>query len=252
MFSIISTLEWEKSDCDNKIAIFSNAMEKIVAITKENCIEQGQLIHRLWKSTFDIHERVHKLMCKAVKELRCEQMDNNLEIRKLKHHIRQLNYNFQNNSVKPSIRNSDMRLANDETTTVSSLKDELLLKDRELLDVEHLVTQLHAWFPHFKHYSNSLLTKLLPPVNILDAETSPDIMLLEDLRRLEGIGIGFKVIAPEERAAIEMNSLQRWNDSINEKSRSMDSRSEYDPSSMMPKTPQPPQLQGNLIFNFCI
>ena len=185
-------------------------MEKLVIVTKEQCIEQADLMDRLWKSAFELHDRVHKFTNTAINELRCEQMDNVLLIRKLKHQVKllKLQPEIRTSSTKSQQARYDEQPSSEESRAeVAALTAELLLKDQELLGLHHTIAQLSVWFPQFPVYSQSLLSKLLPPVKRSDqlsseySQVTPDRILLQDLRRLEEIGIGFKVVHPEDTIA---------------------------------------------------
>ena len=186
-------------------------MGKLVNVTKEHCIEQADLMDRLWKSAFELHDRLHKLTNSAINELRCEQMDNVLSIRKLKHQVKLVKLQQELGSTKSTrsqqVSYDEQPSSEESRAEVAALTAELLLKDQELLGLHQTISQLSIWFPHFPVYSQSLLSKLLPPVknsdqlSIESSQITPDKILFQDLRRLEGIGLGFKVMNPEDMIA---------------------------------------------------
>ena len=203
-------MEYNVESFKKKINILNSAMEKLVAITKEQCIEQADLMDRLWKGAFEVHDRVHQLTNTVVNELRCEQMDNLLLIRQLKRRIKLSKLGDYSNEPNPIPKKSSFddshETVEEKKEEINALKAELRLKDNELLGVHQTLAQLSVWFPQFPRYSQSLLSRMLPPVDdsILShidiSSITPDKLLLQDLRRLEKIGIGLRVVTRDDIA----------------------------------------------------
>lgn len=185
-----------------QLGVLTNGMEKLVELTKEQCLEQAEVMEMLWKKAFYIHDTVHHYMTQTVNELRCEQMENHLQIRKLTHQFKTLKRKVGAQSkTKDSSTLAFEVDENDEANTLqrnvdtelTTLTQQLLEKDQELLAVQQILSNLSVWFPHFEHYSNSLLTKLLPPVAEAERRMPPDRLIVLDVQRLEQLGLGITV-----------------------------------------------------------
>lgn len=195
----------------SQVTVLDQTMKSLSDLIRVHCADQSALLWKIWSSASDLYGEIFNKMTQSVEELRIKLADKTLQTSILEEKVKSLR----------TSRNSERSAAamlDDTNAVIRNLEEDLMLKDKELLELQSTITNIALWFPNFSKFSDSVLSRYLPPVNPDDkpVQFTPPITynqpdateelnkqiflaqdyLLTDLKRLENLGIGLEIGTP--------------------------------------------------------
>jgi hypothetical protein len=198
----------------HQIEILDQSMNKLADLIKTQCSDQASLLLKLWSSAADLYSIVFQSLTKSVQELNVQVADRTIEAAKWEEKYRALKKQY---AEEKSTRSHDVGKNN----VLRQREEEILLKEKEMLELQDLVTSLSIWFPSFPKFGKSVLSRYLPPLTKIEDPLCDDVdntnsvsidkgdsltaklklaqsYLCDDLKRLEYLGIGLRIVCSSD------------------------------------------------------
>jgi hypothetical protein len=191
---------------ESQIQILNESMKKICSLTRGQCYDQANFLWKVWQSAGDAYSSVLESKSKTIDDLQLKLSDKTMSSQHWEEKYHSLYGKY-----------SRLRISDDEAellATVRQLEEKLKSKDQQIAKNVTTLTNLSVWFPNFDNFGNSILLGFLPPVSAEVIESNKDTLtlclpteidkqmklakdyLLDDLKRIEDLNIGFQVLLP--------------------------------------------------------
>ncbi len=145
-----------------QLKVLEDSMRDLIFMVRRHCNDQAKLLDKVWTSAADLFSAV----CKGLSD----------KVQDLEHQLTEKTYQAKNWQEKAKTsRHRFQKVVQNNTHVDSShlreLEEEILLKDKELMALQKNAVNLYIWFPRFAKFSDSVLSRFLPPVEgIIDNE----------------------------------------------------------------------------------
>lgn len=210
-----------------QLQILDQSIQQLADLIKIHCSDQASLLLKLWSSAADVYSVVFKELSKSVDELKVQLADRSLEADNWEEKYR----NLKQQCIEEK---SNRSYGTEKNNMIRQREEEILVKDKEMLEMQETVTAVSVWFPNFPKFGKSVLSRYLPPLSNADIQEDNNInvndktepaggslklaqgYLYDDLRRLEALGIGLKIACEfENKHGLNQQSLDLFGLPVN-------------------------------------
>eukprot|EP01039_Chlorochromonas_danica_P005815 gene5815-6403_t len=221
--------------CIEQVKVLEGAIRELSSMIRKHCSDQADLLDKIWSSTADLFASVCQSLSDRTQDMESQLIEKTYQVKHWKEKAEMFKVKFyeatQNSTTSHHHTNATSTTiiaAMVDPSHIRQLEEEILLKDKELMEVQKTIVNLSIWFPRFSKFGGSILSRFLPPVmdeeefneeeeeeeeeqkeeetkqgiesqmeevmKIIHRKQLAQDYLLKDLKRLEHLGIGLNII----------------------------------------------------------
>ncbi len=205
-----------------QISILDQSLRKLCQVTRPHSIDQANLIWKIWSSAGDLYSAVFQSLSQSIDELTVKLAEKTIAAKTWEDKYVALHGKFQRLfDAKNSSKDTELR------ATLRQYEEEIMLKDKEILTMQSMITNITIWFPNFVSFGDSILSRFLPPISAEQIEANKQQLLsvpgtdvdpklrlakdflLQDLKRIEELSLGFVIVTPNEDVSNQPTTFGR-------------------------------------------
>jgi hypothetical protein len=207
-----------------QISVLNESMKKFCKISRNYSFDYSNLAWKLWSSANDLYSTTMESLSATINDLTLKLSEKSFSSAKWEEKYHNILLKCQLLEKKNLLKENEL------AKRIRELEEEIIFKDKAIYHMQVTIANATLWFPNFLSFGHSVLSKFLSPVSmeqiennkmqIFASNTADQEMklakeyLLEDLKRIEELSLGFKIVSPAHHHTTSSSAASISSDNI--------------------------------------